>query len=109
MGTIDLVVSNPPYVSAAEYPDLDPVVRNWEPESALVAGSASDGSAGLADVETIIVDAPRWLTSWGALVIELAPHQAEAARSMAQRSGFADVHVEPDLAGRARVLVALRR
>jgi release factor glutamine methyltransferase len=109
MGTIDLVVSNPPYVSAAEYPGLDPVVRNWEPERALVAGSASDGSAGLADVEAIIGGAPRWLTGWGALVIELAPHQAEAARSMAQRSGFTDVRVEPDLAGRPRVLVAVGR
>jgi release factor glutamine methyltransferase len=109
MGTIDLVVSNPPYVSAAEYPELDPVVRDWEPESALVARSASDGSAGLADIETIIADAPRWLTSGGAAVIELAPHQAEAALSMAQRSGFANVRVEPDLAGRPRVLVAARR
>jgi release factor glutamine methyltransferase len=109
MGTIDLVVSNPPYVSAAEYPELDPVVRDWEPETALVAGSASDGSAGLADIETIIADASRWLTSRGAVVIELAPHQAEAALSMAQRSGFADARVEPDLAGRPRVLVAARR
>ncbi|MDQ1361257.1 MAG: release factor glutamine methyltransferase [Acidimicrobiaceae bacterium] len=109
MGTIDLVVSNPPYVSAAEYPELDLVVRDWEPETALVAGSASDGSAGLADIETIIADASRWLTSRGAVVIELAPHQGEAALSMAQRSGFADARVEPDLAGRPRVLVAARR
>jgi release factor glutamine methyltransferase len=108
-GSIDLVVSNPPYVSAAEYPDLDPVVRDWEPKGALVAGPGSDGSGGTADVETIIVDAPRWLSGDGALVVELAPHQAEAATAMARRAGFVDVRVEPDLAGRPRVLVAAGR
>jgi release factor glutamine methyltransferase len=106
VGAIDLVVSNPPYVSAAEFPDLDPVVRDWEPTGALVAGPGSDGSGGLADVESIISDAPRWLQGDGAVVIELAPHQADAATAMARRHGFVDVRVEPDLAGRPRVLVA---
>jgi len=109
VGSIDLVVSNPPYVSAAEYPDLDPVVRDWEPKEALVAGPGSDGSGGLADVETIIAGAPWWLSGDGTLVIELAPHQAEAATAMAWRGGFVDVRVEPDLAGRPRVLVATGR
>ncbi|HEX3566156.1 MAG TPA: peptide chain release factor N(5)-glutamine methyltransferase [Acidimicrobiales bacterium] len=109
VGSIDLVVSNPPYVSAAEYPDLDPVVRDWEPKEALVAGPGSDGSSGLADVETIIASAPRWLGGDGTLVVELAPHQAEAATAMARRSGFVDVRVAPDLAGRPRVLVAAGR
>jgi release factor glutamine methyltransferase len=109
VGSIDLVVSNPPYVSAAEYGDLDPVVRDWEPKRALVAGPGSDGSGGLADVETIIAGAPRWLSGDGTLVVELAPHQAQAATAMARRGGFVDVRVEPDLAGRPRVLVAAGR
>ena len=108
-GSIDLVVSNPPYVSAAEYPDLDPVIGDWEPIGALVAGPGSDGTGGLADVETIIAGAPRWLSGDGVLVIELAPHQADAATAMARRGGFVDVRVEPDLAGRPRVLVAAGR
>ncbi|HEX4245525.1 MAG TPA: peptide chain release factor N(5)-glutamine methyltransferase, partial [Acidimicrobiales bacterium] len=109
VASIDLIVSNPPYVSAEEYPDLDPVVHDWEPEGALVAGPGSDGSAGLADVETIIAGAPRWLTDGGALVIELAPHQAEVAAALARRRGFVDVRVEPDLAGRPRALVASKQ
>lgn len=108
-GSIVLIVSNPPYVSAEEYPDLDPVVHDWEPEGALVAGPGSDGSAGLADVETIIAGAPRWLVDGGAVVIELAPHQAEVAAAMARRGGFVDVRVEPDLAGRPRALVASKQ
>jgi release factor glutamine methyltransferase len=109
VGAIDLVVSNPPYVSAEEYPDLDPVVRDWEPEGALVAGPGRDGGAGLADVETIVSESPRWLTGDGVLVIELAPHQADGATALARRAGFVDVRVEPDLAGRPRVLVAAGR
>lgn len=109
VGSIDVVVSNPPYVSAAEYPDLDPVVRDWEPTGALVAGPGSDGSGGLADVEAIIAEAPRWLSGDGALVVELAPHQADAAMAMSRSGGFVDVRVEPDLAGRPRVLVASGR
>jgi len=106
VGSFDLVVSNPPYVSAAEYPDLDPVVRDWEPTGALVAGPGSEGSGGLAEVETIIAGAPRWLCGDGTLVVELAPHQGETATAMARRRGFVDVRVELDLAGRPRVLVA---
>ncbi len=109
IGAIDLIVSNPPYVSAEEYPELDPVVRDWEPEDALVAGAATDGSAGLADAEAILAGAPGWLAGGGALVVELAPHQAEAAVSMARRAGLADVRVEHDLAGRPRALVATKR
>jgi release factor glutamine methyltransferase len=109
VGSIDLLVSNPPYVSVGEYPDLDPAVREWEPKEALVADPSSDGSGGLADVETIIACAPRWLSSDGTLVIELAPHQADAATAMARQGGFVDVRVEPDLAGRPRVLVATGR
>jgi release factor glutamine methyltransferase len=109
VGSIDLVVSNPPYVSVEEYPDLDPVVHDWEPEGALVAGPGRDGGAGLADVETIVSQSPRWLTGDGVLVIELAPHQADVAAALARRAGFVDVRVEPDLAGRPRVLVAAGR
>jgi release factor glutamine methyltransferase len=109
VGSIDLLVSNPPYVSVGEYPDLEPVVREWEPKEALVAEPSSDGSGGMADVETIIAGASRWMSGDGTLVVELAPHQADAAAAMAQQGGFVDVRVEPDLAGRPRVLVATVR
>ena len=55
-GAVDLVVSNPPYVSSAEMTGLDPVVVDWEPAGALCAGTT-----GLEDVAEIVGDAPRWL------------------------------------------------
>ena len=77
-----------------------------EPRRALVAGTASDGTAGLADVETLLEECRVWLGRPGCSVMELAPHQAEAAAQLARRLGYDEVRVEPDLAGRPRAMVA---
>lgn len=107
-GAVDLVVSNPPYVSEAEWGGLAPEVRR-EPRGALVADAASDGTAGLADVEKVLEEGREWLHRPGAVVIELAPHQAEAAIALASGLGYAETRVEQDLAGRPRALVARNR
>ena len=104
-GVVDLVISNPPYVSAAEWTELDPEVRA-EPRPALVAGPASDGTPGLADVETVLAQARDWLARPGTVVVELAPHQAAAAVALARDLGYEEARVEPDLAGRPRALMA---
>jgi release factor glutamine methyltransferase len=104
-GAVDLVVSNPPYVSEEEWDGLAPEVRA-EPRRALVAGPGSDGTPGLADVEAVLGQARAWLGRPGTAVIELAPQQAGAAAELARRLGYDDVRVEPDLAGRPRALVA---
>ncbi len=98
---VNLIVSNPPYVGEREVPDLPPEVAHWEPRSALVAGAT-----GLEQVEAIGEEAPRWLSRPGSLIMEIAPHQAEAAISCALGSGFSAAEVRPDLAGRLRALVA---
>ena len=104
-GTVNLVVSNPPYVTAAEWPQLDAEVRA-EPRGALVAAASSDGSPGLADVEAVLQQALGWLSRPGRAVIELAPHQAEAAVRLATSLGYRSTEVVPDLAQRPRALVA---
>ncbi len=107
-GGVDLVVSNPPYVSESEWEDLADEVR-LEPRAALVAGTASDGTAGLAGVEEVLRQARAWLRSPAAVVIEIAPHQAQAATALASGLGYAETRVEQDLAGRPRALVARNR
>jgi release factor glutamine methyltransferase len=104
-GAVDLIVANPPYVAPAEWADLDDEVRR-EPVTALVAEPGSDGTPGLGDVEEVLVQARSWLAHPGVAVIELAPHQAEAAGRLARAMGYVDVSVEPDLARRPRALVA---
>ncbi|HEX3946774.1 MAG TPA: peptide chain release factor N(5)-glutamine methyltransferase [Acidimicrobiales bacterium] len=103
-GRVDLVVSNPPYVAEAEWPELDPEVRR-EPRVALVAAAGTDGTPGLADVEAVLRGAAGWLARPGAVVVELAPHQAPAAVTLARTLGFTEVRVERDLAGRDRAVV----
>ena len=49
--------------------------------------------------------APAWLRRPGAVVVEIAPHQAGIAVELAEAAGFDEVVVRPDLAGRARALV----
>lgn len=102
-GRFDLVVSNPPYIAERERDTLPTEVLDFEPADALFAGPT-----GLEAVETIVTEAPEWLTSRGVLVIEIAPHQSEAVRGLAEGAGFREVQVRPDLAGRDRVLVAKR-
>jgi release factor glutamine methyltransferase len=98
-GRVDLIVTNPPYVAADD--ELPAVVRDWEPTRALVAGPT-----GLEHIERIVRDAPAWLSRPGVLVVELAPQQADAVLELALDAGFDDVDIRPDLAGRARALVA---
>jgi len=98
-GTVDVVVSNPPYVATDEA--LPPEVADWEPVSALRAGST-----GLEALEVVVSEAPGWLRPPGVVVAEIAPHQARAATAMAADAGFAEVEMRPDLTGQARVLVA---
>jgi release factor glutamine methyltransferase len=102
-GTVDLVVSNPPYVSTAEMATLDPQVRDWEPAVALEAGP--DGTEAIA---AILEQAPAWLKADGVAVIEVAPHQGEVVQALARAAGFGWTGMAPDLAGRPRALVARR-
>jgi release factor glutamine methyltransferase len=104
-GQVDLVVSNPPYVTEEEWRGVAPEVAA-EPRQALVAGPGREGDAGLADVEAVLEQGLLWLRRPGAVVVELASEQAGAAQRRALQLGYDEVRVEPDLAGRPRALVA---
>jgi release factor glutamine methyltransferase len=69
-GSFDVIVSNPPYVTSAEYEELQPEVREHEPAGALLAG---DG--GMQFQKRLIEKAPEWLRPGGTLVLEGSPAQ----------------------------------
>jgi release factor glutamine methyltransferase len=100
-GRVDVILSNPPYVSEDEMRDLPAEVRDWEPYEALCAGPT-----GLEDIEHIVAEAPNWLARPGTLLLEMAPHHVRRAERLASLAGFPSVTVWPDLAGRDRVLLA---
>jgi release factor glutamine methyltransferase len=99
VGGVDLVVSNPPYLTEEEHRELPPEVRA-DPRLALVGG--------LAVIERIVGDAVRWLRPDGALVLEIGATQGDAVRERLHASGYRDVRVERDLTGRDRVAIAIR-
>jgi release factor glutamine methyltransferase len=100
-GRLALVVSNPPYVTDAEFATLPDEVARYEPHRALVAGPR-----GTEALEHLLTVAPRWLAERGVLVCEIAPHQSEVVRDLARGARYTSVDVVPDLTDRPRVLVA---
>jgi release factor glutamine methyltransferase len=96
-GPYDLVVSNPPYVEPGDLGELQPEVRDWEPEEALVGHGVTEQVArGARDV----------LRANGALVLEVADGTAQDVAALLVELGFADVAATPDLAERDRVVEA---
>lgn len=99
MGRVDVVVSNPPYVTDTE--PLPAAVEEWEPVHAL-----RSGSDGLDDLRRIIGVAPKWLAPGGVLVCEIGETQGAAVLELAHAAGFEAASIAVDLAGRDRGLVA---
>ncbi len=97
-GWVDLVVSNPPYVTPEEFAGL-PVEVLAEPELAL--------RGGVEVYERLAEQALRWLGDGGILAVEIGAAQGEQVADVL-RSSFMDVRVLPDLAGRDRVVLGRR-
>jgi len=97
--SIDLIVSNPPYVPLAQRESLQREVRDWEPVAALFGGER-----GFDIYDRIAADAPRVLRPGGWLILELGfgcqPHVSSLL------SNWRTLRIEPDLAGIPRVAVA---
>ena len=93
----DLIVSNPPYIAAADRHLAEGDVR-FEPMSALVAGAD-----GLDDIRQIIDQAPRHLEAGGWLLLEHGYDQAEAVRGLLGVAGFTAVDSRRDLGGHERI------
>jgi len=97
--SLDLIVSNPPYVPLKHREGLQREVRDWEPHVALFAGET-----GFEMYDRIVAGAPRVLRSGGWLVMELGFGCAEHVAHLL--SAWRDLRIEPDLAGIPRVIAA---
>jgi release factor glutamine methyltransferase len=98
-GRFGLIVSNPPYVSAAEMRALAPELRTWEPPEAL-----TPGGDGLAAYRAIVPRAPAHLSPGGWLAVEIGARQGAEVSALFRQAGFEDVCTLPDLDGRDRVV-----
>jgi release factor glutamine methyltransferase len=105
----DVIVSNPPYISPAQWQELDPMVKDWEDPDALVAEDN-----GLYLIKKIIEQAPLWLRAQDnfkqlhipRLVIEIGNLQGEAVKKFCCEGGFKTVKILQDFFGQDRIVTA---
>jgi release factor glutamine methyltransferase len=102
-GPVDLVVSNPPYVTREERDSLAPEVRDHEPELALFAPAGDPDHW----VRRLVQSAPEALRPGGVLLVELGAEQGERALALAREAGL-EADLVADLARIPRVLRARR-
>jgi len=95
----DVLVSNPPYILAADLATLQPEVRLHEPHLAL-----DGGTDGLKLVRKIVVGARAVLKPAGTIALEIGAGQAEATATLLKDAGFLNVHIHPDFAGIGRMV-----
>ena len=101
-GKVDVIAANPPYIPMGDLASLQPEVRDFEPEMALIAGPQGTeiGTA-------IIQQAAQFLKQGGTLVMEMGMGQtAELSGIVNDTGGYKTIEIIKDLAGIERVLVA---
>ena len=101
--SLDALVSNPPYLTTAEYAALDSSVRQWEPGSAL-----ESGADGMEATGRLLAQGRRVVRPGGWIALEVDCTRATVAAARARELGWSDVVVETDLFGRERYLLARR-
>ena len=98
----DIIISNPPYISSSEWEELPRDVREYEPDLALLAGLQ-----GVEIQEKIVETAAPLLKNNGLLIMELGENQDKELSEKAEKQGcYHAIRVEPDYAGKPRVLIA---
>ena len=100
-GSLDAIVSNPPYIAAGD-PLVGDSVLKWEPHNALFAGAD-----GLSDLRVIVSGATDWLVPGGLLAVEMGFTQGTEVSQLFTSAGFTNVSVHKDLAGLDRFVTGL--
>ena len=100
-GRFDIIVSNPPYISAKEYNELGNEVIDYDPKISL-----TPGGDGLDSYRQIISNAKEKLIKNGQIVLEIGYSQAEPVKTLLAGAGFSKIKVHKDLGSRDRVLSA---
>jgi len=96
----DMIVSNPPYVSADVIPGLQPEVKDHEPMVAL-----SPGTDGLSIIRRLLAEAPRFLRKDGFMLLEIGFDQGEAIRELVDVQTWELIDIKPDLQGIPRIVL----
>ena len=97
--SLDIVVSNPPYIFSKVWKNLEPCVRDFEPQLAL-----DGGADGLDLIRPLVQQAVRVLKLGGGLFLEIGYDQGPAVSQCLENAGFQHVKVQKDFAGLDRIV-----
>ena len=100
-GTLDLIISNPPYIASDEIASLEPEVRDYDPRSAL-----DGGEDGLDFFRRLSKETPAFLKTDGRLMLEFGDGQADALRDLFAKQNWIVDEVRDDYTRRPRILIA---
>ena len=104
-GFFDMIVSNPPYITAKDYEELPVSVKAFEPREALFAGVS-----GLEFYEKLIYQAAGFLQKNGWLLLEIGAKQESGVRGIIEGSGlYYSIEMRKDYTGLPRVIKARRK
>jgi release factor glutamine methyltransferase len=103
LGQVDVLVSNPPYLTPVDVAAGEPEVKDWDPYDALVSGPS-----GHEITDRLIGDALVWLRPGGWLLLEVDSTRAAATAERAAAAGLVEAAVLADLTGADRIVVARR-
>jgi release factor glutamine methyltransferase len=99
-GGFDLLLANLPYVSEAEWAEVAPEIREYEPRQALVAGPT-----GLEVIEALLAELARLEAPPAAIALEIGAGQGDPVAELVRGAGYGEVDVRKDLADLDRAVI----
>lgn len=96
--SLDMVVSNPPYVPTHEIETLQSDIRDHEPRLAL-----DGGPDGMSVISKLVPQAHGCLRPGGWLFLEIGEDQGERVRALMRNGGFEEIGIRKDMAGHDRI------
>ena len=97
--SIDAIVANLPYIPTAEWERLPEHIRDHEPRAAL-----DGGPDGLSAIRVVVQNAAFALKTQGFIFLEIGEDQGQAVTSLLKQTGFEQIDIKQDLAGKDRIV-----
>lgn len=102
--SLDIIVSNPPYITLKEKNEMEPNVLNWEPESALFVPNETP----LLFYEVIARIGKKALKQKGRIYFEINQAYGKDIAQMLQKYGYEEIYILKDISGKDRIIKASR-